>query len=117
MISVSGFEARPTESGPPPPAHRLRPAEVEAILEAHPAIAEVCGGSRPEARTGAAVTAPGIPRREAAEAGTVAWPRASVWAHPCPTRVRFAGARPRPPSGEGRWREARAALDRQETPA
>jgi fatty-acyl-CoA synthase len=103
MISVSGFKVWPTE--------------VEAILQAHPAIAEICVVSRPDARTGEAVTALVVPRGAATQAEIVAWARANMSAYKCPTRVRLVPALPRSPSGKVQWREAQAALDEEESPA
>ena len=100
MISVSGF--------------KVWPSEVEAILQAHPAIAEVCVVSRPDPRTGEAVTALVVPRGAASEAAIVAWAREAMSAYKCPTRVRFVPALPRSPSGKVAWRAAQAALDAEE---
>ena len=103
MISVSGF--------------KVWPSEVEAILQAHPAIAEICVVSRPDPRTGEAVTALVVPRGEATEAEIAAWARANMSAYKCPTRVRFVPALPRSSSGKVLWREAQVALDLEEIPA
>ena len=102
MISVSGFKVWPTE--------------VETILQAHPAIAEVCIVARPDARTGEAVVAVVVPRGEVTGvevtgAEIIAWARANMSAYKCPTEVRLAEALPRSPSGKVVWREVQAELD------
>lgn len=99
MISVSGY--------------KVWPGEVEAILQGHPDVAEICIVSRPDGRTGEAVTALVVPRGAASPEGIIAWARASMSAYKCPTEVRLVEALPRGPSGKVLWREAQAALDRE----
>ena len=81
----------------------VAPAEVEAVLEEHPAVAEAGVFGRPDPQWGEAVTAlrraaPAAPRRRRASCARTA-PRGSR-ASRCPKAFELGGALPRTASGK-----------------
>jgi acyl-CoA synthetase (AMP-forming)/AMP-acid ligase II len=97
----------------------IYPAEVEAVLAGHPAIADVAVIGRPDAKWGEAVHAVIIPA--AGQAGAVsadeiiAWCRDRLAHFKCPKSVEFTAALPRTTTGKVLKRELRAQLAEKET--
>jgi acyl-CoA synthetase (AMP-forming)/AMP-acid ligase II len=97
----------------------IYPAEVEAVLAGHPAIADVAVIGRPDAKWGEAVHAVIIPA--AGQAGAVsadeviAWCRDRLAHFKCPKSVEFTATLPRTTTGKVLKRELRAQLVEQET--
>ena len=94
MINASGF--------------KVWPAEVEALMFAHPAIAEACVIATRDAYRGESVKAVVVLRAEARgqirEADVLAWCREHMAAYKCPRSVVFAEALPKSASGKVMWR-------------
>ncbi len=92
----------------------IYPAEVEAVLAGHPAVADVAVVGRPDARWGEAVHAMIIPA--AGQAGTVTaaevigWCRERLAHFKCPKSVEFTTSFPRTTTGKVLKRELRAQL-------
>jgi acyl-CoA synthetase (AMP-forming)/AMP-acid ligase II len=90
------------------------PAEVEAVLAGHPAVADVAVVGRPDDKWGEAVHAVIIP--EAGQAGSVtaeeviAWCRERLAHFKCPRSVEFTASFPRTTTGKVLKRELRAQL-------
>jgi O-succinylbenzoic acid--CoA ligase len=80
----------------------VAPAEVEAVLEAHPAVAEAGVFARPDGAWGEAVVATVVlaPGADADEAALRAHVRAHLAGFKVPKRVAFADSLPRTPSGK-----------------
>ncbi len=93
MINASGF--------------KVWPAEVEAMMLRHPAIAQVCIVAAPDPRRGETVKACVVPREGVAadEAGIIAWCHANMAAYKCPTLVEIRGSLPQSATGKVQWRE------------
>jgi acyl-CoA synthetase (AMP-forming)/AMP-acid ligase II len=94
----------------------IYPAEVEAVLAGHPAVAEVAVVGRPDPVWGEAVHAVIIP---AAGAGAspeeiISWSRERLAHFKCPKTVEFADSLPRTTTGKVLKRELRAQLARRE---
>jgi acyl-CoA synthetase (AMP-forming)/AMP-acid ligase II len=96
----------------------IYPAEVEAVLAGHPAVADVAVVGRPDARWGEAVHAMIIPRAGQADAVSddeiVAWCRERLAHFKCPKSVEFTDSFPRTNTGKVLKRELRAQLAEQE---
>ncbi|MGE5132630.1 MAG: class I adenylate-forming enzyme family protein [Gemmatimonadota bacterium] len=95
----------------------IYPAEVEAVLARHPAVAEVAVLGRPDATWGEAVHAVIVPAAgQAAGAGDIeagdiiAWCRGQLAHFKCPRSVEFAATLPRTTTGKVLKRELRAQL-------
>jgi acyl-CoA synthetase (AMP-forming)/AMP-acid ligase II len=89
----------------------IYPAEVEAVLARHPAVADVAVLGRPDPTWGEAVHAVIIPASEGASAGEIiAWCRDRLAHFKCPKRVEFTDALPRTATGKVLKRELRAQL-------
>lgn len=93
----------------------IYPAEVEAVLLAHPAVAEAGVVGVPDARWGqvpvaAVVVAAGYAPDEALAAELHAFCRARLATYKCPRRVHFQIALPRTAAGKLRRAELRAQL-------
>jgi acyl-CoA synthetase (AMP-forming)/AMP-acid ligase II len=94
------------------------PAEVEAVLAGHPAVADVAVVGRPDDKWGEAVHAVIIPAP--GQAGTVtaeeliAWCRERLAHFKCPTSVEFTTSFPRTTTGKVLKRELRAQLAEQD---
>src|SRR5215470_5122038 len=90
----------------------IYPAEVEAVLARHPAVADVAVLGRPDPTWGEAVHAVIIPAAgEAAGADEViAWCRGQLAGYKCPKSVEFATTLPRTTTGKVLKRELRAQL-------
>ncbi len=86
------------------------PAEVEAAIFPHPAVAEVAVVGLPDPRWGEAVTAVIVcqPGDAVSEADIIAWARARIAGYKTPKAVYFVDALPRNPSGKILRRELRA---------
>jgi acyl-CoA synthetase (AMP-forming)/AMP-acid ligase II len=98
----------------------IYPAEVEAVLAAHPAVADVAVVGRPDTRWGEAVHAVIIPRAGQADAVSdaeiIGWCRERLAHFKCPKSVEFAASFPRTTTGKVLKRELRAQLADQEKP-
>jgi acyl-CoA synthetase (AMP-forming)/AMP-acid ligase II len=96
----------------------IYPAEVEAVLAAHPAVADVAVVGRPDARWGEAVHAVIIPRAGQADAMSdaeiIGWCRERLAHFKCPKSVEFAVSFPRTTTGKVLKRELRAQLAQQQ---
>jgi acyl-CoA synthetase (AMP-forming)/AMP-acid ligase II len=96
----------------------IYPAEVEAVLAGHPAVADVAVVGRPDARWGEAVHAMII--LPAGQAGAVTaeevigWCRERLAHFKCPKSVEFTTAFPRTTTGKVLKRELRAQLAEQD---
>ena len=106
MINCSGF--------------KVWPAEVEAMLYAHPDIQEACVISARDARRGETVKAV-VVLKEAARGRTapqdiIAWAHEKMAAFKAPRLVEFADALPRTATGKVFWRELQEAENRRSAP-
>ncbi len=92
MINASGY--------------KVWPAEVEAMMFKHPAIAEACIISAPDAYRGETVQAVVVLRQDAqvTEADLIAWCREQMAAYKVPRRVQMIDALPKSGSGKVMWR-------------
>jgi len=89
----------------------IYPAEVEAVLARHPAVADVAVLGRPDPTWGEAVHAVIIPAGEAVPPDEVIdWCRGRVAGYKCPKSVEFATTLPRTTTGKVLKRELRAQL-------
>jgi acyl-CoA synthetase (AMP-forming)/AMP-acid ligase II len=89
----------------------IYPAEVEAVLARHPAVADVAVLGRPDPTWGEAVHAVIIPAGEPVPAGEIiAWCRDRLAHFKCPKSVEFTDALPRTTTGKVLKRELRAQL-------
>ena len=92
----------------------IYPAEVEAVLAGHPAVADVAVVGRPDATWGEAVHAVIIPRPGQASAVSdeeiIAWCRERLAHFKCPKSVEFTASLPRTTTGKVLKRELRAQL-------
>ncbi len=93
----------------------IYPAEVEAVLARHPAVAEVAVLGRPDPTWGEAVHAVIIPAAGATASAVsaeeiMAWCRDQLAHFKCPKSVEFASALPRTTTGKVLKRELRARL-------
>jgi len=80
----------------------VSPAEVEAVLEAHPAVAEAAAHGRPDPQWGETVVATVVLRARATEAELIAHCRDGLAAFQVPKAVAFVDALPRTASGKVR---------------
>ena len=80
----------------------IYPAEVEMLLSAHPAVAEVAVIGVPDAKWGETVKACVVVRAgaEASAAELIAYTRERLAHYKCPTSIDFVDALPRNPSGK-----------------
>jgi fatty-acyl-CoA synthase len=94
MINASGF--------------KVWPAEVEALMFRHPAIAEACVIATMDAYRGESVKAVVVLREAArgttSEQAIVDWCRENMAAYKCPRTVEFVNALPKSGSGKVMWR-------------
>jgi acyl-CoA synthetase (AMP-forming)/AMP-acid ligase II len=90
----------------------IYPAEVEAVLARHPAVAEAAVVGRPDPTWGEAVHAVIIPvaGAEASPEDVVAWCRDQLAHFKCPKTAEFTGSLPRTTTGKVLKRELRAQL-------
>jgi acyl-CoA synthetase (AMP-forming)/AMP-acid ligase II len=87
----------------------IYPAEVEAVLARHPAVADVAVLGRPDPTWGEAVHAVIIPATETASAEEIiAWCRDQLAHFKCPKSVEFTSTLPRTTTGKVLKRELRA---------
>ena len=92
MINVSGF--------------KVWPAEVEAILHSHPDVKEACIVGDPDPRTGEAVRAVIVPRKDTLNARSLTgWCHQNMAAYKVPRRFEFRGHLPRSGTGKVLWRD------------
>jgi acyl-CoA synthetase (AMP-forming)/AMP-acid ligase II len=96
----------------------IYPAEVEAVLARHPAVADVAVLGRPDPTWGEAVHAVIIPAPGSATAPEeiIAWCRDQLAHFKCPKSVEFASTLPRTTTGKVLKRELRAQLAGQALP-
>jgi acyl-CoA synthetase (AMP-forming)/AMP-acid ligase II len=95
----------------------IYPAEVEAVLARHPAVADVAVLGRSDPTWGEAVHAVIIPAGEAVPAGEIiAWCRDRLAHFKCPKSVEFTDTLPRTTTGKVLKRELRAQLAGQVRP-
>jgi len=94
----------------------IYPAEVEAVLARHPAVADVAVLGRPDPAWGEAVHAVIIPAggAEPSAGEIIAWCRDQLAHFKCPKSVEFTGSLPRTTTGKVLKRELRARLAGQE---
>ncbi|MDO9437613.1 long-chain fatty acid--CoA ligase [Hydrogenophaga sp.] len=94
MINASGF--------------KVWPAEVEALMFKHPAIAEACVIATQDAYRGESVKAVVVLRESArgstSEQDIIDWCRETMAAYKCPRSVSFVNALPKSGSGKVMWR-------------
>lgn len=85
---------------------KVWPAEVEALLHAHPAVQEACVIAVPDTRTGERVCAVIVPRpgQHPDEAALIGWAREHMAHYKAPREVRFVDALPRGATGKVAWR-------------
>lgn len=83
---------------------KVWPAEVEALLHGHPAVAEACVVGRPDRRRGETVRAYVVARGPLDPAEVMAWCRARMASYKVPREVVVVPALPRSPSGKVQWR-------------
>jgi acyl-CoA synthetase (AMP-forming)/AMP-acid ligase II len=97
----------------------IYPAEVEAVLARHPAVAEVAVVGRPDPSWGEAVHAVIISTAddEADPADIIAWSRDQLAHFKCPKTAEFAEALPRTATGKVLRRELRAEVAARQEPA
>ena len=90
----------------------IYPAEVEAVLADHPAVAEVAVVGRPDPVWGEAVHAVIIPVAGSGASGEeiISWSRERLAHFKCPKTVEFADSLPRTTTGKVLKRELRAQL-------
>jgi acyl-CoA synthetase (AMP-forming)/AMP-acid ligase II len=81
-------------------AYQVAPAELEALLLTHPAVADAAVIPRPDPRHGEVPVAVVVPRGEVDGEQLVAWVAERVTPHKRLRAVRFAPALPRTPSGK-----------------
>ena len=93
MINASGF--------------KVWPAEVEAMLYAHPAIQEACVIGVPDGYCGESVKALVVPRAgsQATPEEIMAWARGNMAAFKVPRIVEFVAQLPKTATGKILWRE------------
>ena len=99
----------------------IYPAEVEAVLARHPAVADVAVLGRPDPAWGEAVHAviipvPGPAGQAVSAEGVIAWCRDQLAHFKCPKSVEFVTALPRTTTGKVLKRELRAQLTGQARP-
>ncbi|MGC4366148.1 long-chain fatty acid--CoA ligase [Hydrogenophaga sp. R2] len=93
MINASGF--------------KVWPAEVEALMFRHPAIAEACVIATQDSYRGESVKAVVVLRQDAqgvSEQDILAWCREHMAVYKCPKSVQFVPALPKSGSGKVMWR-------------
>jgi o-succinylbenzoate---CoA ligase len=95
-LIVSGRKADTIVSG----GENVAPAEVEAVLLEHPAVAEAGVFARPHPEWGEAVTARVVLRAEASERELHAWVRQRLAGFKVPKTIEVADALPRSASGK-----------------
>jgi acyl-CoA synthetase (AMP-forming)/AMP-acid ligase II len=90
----------------------IYPAEVEAVLARHPAVADVAVLGRPDPTWGEAVHAVviGVPGQEVPPGEIIAWCRDRLAHFKCPKSVEYVTALPRTATGKVLKRELRAQL-------
>jgi acyl-CoA synthetase (AMP-forming)/AMP-acid ligase II len=90
----------------------IYPAEVEAVLAQHPAVADVAVVARPDPTWGEAVHAVIIPAADSAATPEeiIAWCRERLAHFKCPKTAEFASSLPRTATGKVLKRELRAKL-------
>lgn len=100
MINASGF--------------KIWPAEVEALLYAHPAVQEACVIAIRDAHRGESAKAVIVLREghDASEADIIEWARANMAAYKVPHAVEFRPALPRSATGKVQWRALQEVEDR-----
>jgi o-succinylbenzoate---CoA ligase len=95
-LRIVGRKADTIVSG----GENVAPAEVEAVLEAHPLVAEAAVHGRPDAEWGEAVVATVVPPDGVAEEELLTWCAARLAGPKVPKEIAFADALPRTRSGK-----------------
>jgi acyl-CoA synthetase (AMP-forming)/AMP-acid ligase II len=97
----------------------IYPAEVEAVLARHPAVADVAVLGRPDPTWGEAVHAViiGVPDEAVSAEEIIAWCRDQLAHFKCPKTVEFATSLPRTTTGKVLKRELRAQLAAAQAPS
>jgi O-succinylbenzoic acid--CoA ligase len=95
-LHIAGRKADTIVTG----GENVAPAEVEAVLESHPAVAEAGVAGRPHPEWGEAVVATVVMRDDASEADLRAHCAARLAPFKVPKAIRFADALPRTRSGK-----------------
>src|SRR3954447_26600809 len=103
-LHVTGRKADTIVTG----GENVAPAEVEGVLEEHPAVAEAAVHAREDAQWGEAVVATVVLRSAATEAELREHVAARLAPHKVPKAVGFAEALPRTPSGKLKRHELRS---------
>ena len=92
MVNVSGF--------------KVWPAEIEAILHSHPDVKEACIVGDPDLRTGEAVRAVIVPRKDSLDTLCLMdWCRQNMAAYKVPSRIEFRDHLPRSGAGKVLWKD------------
>ena len=92
MVNVSGF--------------KVWPAEIEAILHSHPDVKEACIVGDPDSRTGEAVRAVIVPRKDSLDTLCLMdWCRQNMAAYKVPSRIEFRDHLPRSGAGKVLWKD------------
>jgi hypothetical protein len=102
-----------TSPGPMPSGgENIYPAEVEAVLAQHPAVADVAVVARPDPTWGEGVHAVIIPATDSAATPEeiIAWCRERLAHFKCPKTAEFTSSLPRTTTGKVLKRELRAKL-------
>ena len=94
MINASGF--------------KVWPAEVEAIMHGHPAIAEACVIASKDPRRGESVKAIIVKNpteKVITQKEIIKWCKTMMASYKCPTKIEFVGSLPKSGSGKVMWRD------------
>ena len=96
LLSITGRKADTIVSG----GENVAPAEVEAVLEAHPAVREAAVVGRPDPEWGEALVARVVLRHDAAPEELAAWCRERLAGFKVPKAFEVADRLPRTASGK-----------------
>jgi fatty-acyl-CoA synthase len=95
--------------------YKVWPAEVEALLHAHPAILEACVIGTQDPRRGETVKALVVlkPGHTATEQQVIEWAQGQMAAYKCPRVVKFVPALPKSGAGKVAWRALQDAENKE----